>query len=110
MNSRNLSNLQQGLQKKIVHSAPYQVLTPAVERAQMSALPIKIFATLQCKGNDTLFLVAPAPREQSDISSRCGVCLLVCGQIIFCKKLTPNGSVFNLNGTSQEVLIHTLQS
>ena len=35
------------------------------------------------------FLLVPAAYQQSNISSHCGVCLLVCGQSIFCKKLTP---------------------
>ena len=27
----------------------------------------------------------------SNLSSHCGVCLLACGQIVLCKKLTPDG-------------------
>ena len=46
------------------------------------------------------FSVAPAAHQQSDLSSHCGLCLFrflfACEQIIFCKKLTPDGSVMTL--------------
>ena len=85
----------------------------------------------------------PTAHQQSDLSSHCGVLLFgslfVCGQIIFCMKLTPDGSIlslkthlkdtfckkltpggsvhrkclktyFSLNDTSWEVLKDTLQA
>ena len=56
------------------------------------------------------FLVAPAPQQQSNLSSYCGVCLLACGQITFLLEINTSWLCPDIKDTPQEVLKDTLQS